>query len=115
MHTDFAEAEFLNRTRSPKIARELFRDVYIDNKAWKSTVTSKLLQERVEYVLRTFGKFRTEVDMDSKREVDLESFLVRHTEIFERVTEAKQLARDDPHQEVPSMATKFTLNLVTLR
>ena len=91
-----AEAEFLNRTRSPKIARELFRDVYIDNKAWKSTVTSKLLQERVEYVLRTFGKFRTEVDMDAKREVDLESFLVRHTEIFERVTEAKQLARDDP-------------------
>ena len=91
-----AEAEFLNRTRSPKIARELFRDVYIDNKAWKSTVTSKLLQERVEYVLRTFGKFRTEVDMDVKREVDLESFLVRHTEIFERVTEAKQLARDDP-------------------
>ena len=91
-----AEAEFLNRTRSPKIAKELFRDVYIDNKAWKSTVTSKLLQERVEYVLRTFGKFRTEVDMDAKREVDLESFLVRHTEIFERVTEAKQLARDDP-------------------
>ena len=26
----------------------------------------------------------------------MESFLVRHTEIFERVTEAKQLARDDP-------------------
>ena len=91
-----AEAEFLNRTRSPKIARALFRDVYIDNKAWKATVTSKLLQERVEYILRTFGKFRNEVDMDAKREVDLDSFLVRHSEIFERVTEAKQLARDDP-------------------
>ena len=91
-----AEAEFLNRTRSPKIARALFRDVYIDNKAWKATVTSKLLQERVEYILRTFGKFRNEVDMDAKREVDLDSFLVRHSEIFERVTEAKQFARDDP-------------------
>ena len=91
-----AEAEFLNRTRSPKIARALFRDVYIDNKVWKSTVTSKLLQERVEYILRTFGKFRNEVDMDAKREVDLDSFLVRHSEIFERVTEAKQFARDDP-------------------
>ncbi|MED5231724.1 MAG: hypothetical protein VYB30_05090 [Candidatus Thermoplasmatota archaeon] len=91
-----AEAEFLNRTRSPKIARALFRDVYIDNKAWKSTVTSKLLQQRVEYILRTFGKFRPEVDMDAKREIDLESFLIRHSEIFERVTEAKQLARDDP-------------------
>ena len=65
-----AEAEFLNRTRSPKIARALFRDVYIDNKVWKSTVTSKLLQERVEYILRTFGIFRNEVDMDAKREVD---------------------------------------------
>ena len=91
-----AEAEFLNRTRSPKIARALFNDVYIDNKVWKSTVTSKLLQQRVEYILRTFGKFRAEVDMDAKREVDLDSFLIRHSEIFERVTEAKQLARDDP-------------------
>ena len=91
-----AEAEFLNRTRSPKIARALFSDVYIDNKVWKSTVTSKLLQQRVEYILRTFGKFRAEVDMDAKREVDLDSFLIRHSEIFEKVTEAKQLARDDP-------------------
>ena len=91
-----AEAEFLNRTRSPKIARALFSDVYIDNKVWKSTVTSKLLQQRVEYVLRTFGKFRAEVDLETKREVDLDSFLIRHSEIFERVTEAKQLARDDP-------------------
>ena len=91
-----AEAEFLNRTRSPKIARALFSDVYIDNKVWKSAVTSKLLQQRVEYILRTFGKFRAEVDMDAKRGVDLDSFLIRHSEIFERVTEAKQLARDDP-------------------
>ena len=91
-----AEAEFLNRTRSPMIARALFSDVYIDNKVWKSTVTSKLLQQRVEYILRTFGKFRAEVDMDAKREVDLDSFLIRHSEIFEKVTEAKQLARDDP-------------------
>jgi len=91
-----AEAEFLNRTRSPKITRALFSDVYIDNKVWKSTVTSKLLQKRVEYILRTFGKFRADVDMGAKREVDLDSFLIRHSEIFERVTEAKQLARDDP-------------------
>ena len=91
-----AEAEFLNRTRSPKIARALFSDVYIDNKVWKSTVTSKLLQQRVEYILRTFGKFRAAVDMEAKREVDLDSFLIRHSEIFEKVTEAKQLARDDP-------------------
>ena len=91
-----AEAEFLNRTRSPKIARSLFRDVYIDHKAWKSTITSKLLQQRVEYILRTFGKFRADVDIDAKRAVDLDSFLLRHSDIFERVTEAKQLARDDP-------------------
>ena len=91
-----AEAEFLNRTRSPKIARALFSDVHIDNKVWKSTVTSKLLQQRVEYILRTFGKFRAEVDMDAKLEVDLDAFLIRHSEIFEKVTEAKQLARDDP-------------------
>ena len=91
-----AEAEFLNRTRSPKIARALFSNVHIENKVWKSNVTSKLLQQRVEYILRTFGKFRAEVDMDAKREIELDSFLIRHSEIFEKVTEAKQLARDDP-------------------
>ena len=91
-----AEAEFLNRTRSPKIARDLFKDVYIDSKAWKSTVTSKLLQQRVENILKIFGRFRADVDLEVKREVDLEPFLIRHSQIFERVTEAKQLARDDP-------------------
>ena len=70
--------------------------MYIDHKAWKSTITSKLLQQRVEYILRTFGKFRADVDIDAKRAVDLDSFLLRHSDIFERVTEAKQLARDDP-------------------
>ena len=34
--------------------------------------------------------------MDAKLEVDLDAFLIRHSEIFEKVTEAKQLARDDP-------------------
>lgn len=91
-----AEAEFLNRTRSPKIARDLFKDVYIDSKAWKSTVTSKLLQQRVENILKIFGRFRADVNLEVKREVDLESFLIRHSQIFEMVTEAKQLARDDP-------------------
>lgn len=91
-----AQAEFLNLTKTPNDALALFNDVYIDRKAWKKTVTAELLQERVQSVMRTFGGFRTEVDEQAKEDVDLDKFLVRHTPIFEKVSEAKQLARDDP-------------------
>ncbi len=91
-----AQAEFLNRTRTPGVALGLFNNVYVDRKAWNETVTPELLQERVQSVLRTFGSFRAEVDEEAKAAVDLDSFLQRHSAIFEKVSEAKQLARDDP-------------------
>ena len=91
-----AQAEFLNRTRNPGVALALFNDVYVDRKAWEEMVTPELLQERVQSVLRTFGSFRTEVDEDAKAAVDLDSFLQRHSAIFEKISEAKQLSRDNP-------------------
>ena len=50
----------------------------------------------MQSVLRTFGSFRAEVDAEEKDSVDLDSFLVRHSAIYEKISEAKQLARDDP-------------------
>jgi len=91
-----AQGEFLNRTRNPKVALALFNDVYIDRKSWNDTVSPELLQERVQSVLRIFGSFRAEVDAEEKDAVDLDSFLVRHSAIYEKISEAKQLARDDP-------------------
>ncbi len=91
-----AQGEFLNRTRNPKVALALFNDVYIDRKSWDDTVSPELLQERVQSVLRIFGSFRSEVDAEEKDAVDLDSFLVRHSAIYEKISEAKQLARDDP-------------------
>ena len=91
-----AQGEFLNRTRNPKVALALFNDVYVDRKSWDDTVSPELLQERVQSVLRTFGSFRAEVDAEEKDAVDLDSFLVRHSAIYEKISEAKQLARDDP-------------------
>ena len=91
-----AQAEFLNRTKNPKTALGLFNYVYIDRKVWKKTVTAELLQDRVQNVLRDFGGFRVQASEEEKSLYDFNEFLIRHKDIFTRVSENKQLASDNP-------------------
>ena len=91
-----AQAEFLNRTKNPKTALELFNYVYIDHKVWKKTVTAELLQDRVQNVLKDFGGFHVQAAEGEKSLYDFNEFLIRHKDIFARVSENKQLASDNP-------------------
>jgi hypothetical protein len=91
-----AQAEFLNRTKNPKTALELFNYVYIDRKVWEKTVTNELLQDRVQNVLRDFGGFHVQASEEEKSLYDFNKFLIRHKDIFSRVSENKQLASDNP-------------------
>ncbi len=91
-----AQAEFLNRTKNPKTALELFNYVYIDHKVWKKTVTAELLQDRVQNVLKDFGGFHVQAAEEEKSLYDFNEFLIRHKDIFARVSENKQLASDNP-------------------
>ena len=91
-----AQAEFLNRTKNPKTALELFNYIYIDHKVWKKTVTAELLQDRVQNVLKDFGGFHVQAAEEEKSLYDFNEFLIRHKDIFARVSENKQLASDNP-------------------
>jgi hypothetical protein len=91
-----AEAEFRNRTKNPKITLELFNDVYIDHKVWKKTINAELLINRVENILKDFGGFRLQANDEEKLVPDFNGFLIRHKDIFTRISENKQLASDNP-------------------
>ena len=91
-----AQSEFLNRAKNPDSALALFNDIYIDRAVWKKKITRELLQERVQAICNSFGGFHLKADKPAKSEIDLDSFLVRHKHIFERITEQKMLSRDDP-------------------
>jgi len=55
-----------------------------------------LLINRVENILKDFGGFRLQANDEEKLVPDFNGFLIRHKDIFTRISENKQLASDNP-------------------
>tara|TARA_Y100001934_G_scaffold283426_1_gene403150 strand:- start:41871 stop:45248 length:3378 start_codon:yes stop_codon:yes gene_type:complete len=92
---EITKAEFLNRAKSPDVALSLFDDVYINHEIWNNTITDGLLKERVLKILKTFDNSSLKNPIGEGGKLMIHSFLIRHKDIFSKITEAKMLARDN--------------------
>ncbi|MBK70320.1 MAG: hypothetical protein CMB53_02845 [Euryarchaeota archaeon] len=90
-----AKREFLNRTKSPESVLGMFNNTYVDRRVWNEIVSESFLREKVDEVLSDFENWTSGVSDEQRSEVELESFLVSHEDIFRIVDQHKRERHDD--------------------